>query len=99
MRFSEFLVELDLPIPAQEPGDTLGFQKIRKVLYRYGLDLPALYDINEDGDELALELDGGLFLYVLYYSTDDGNYDFYAEVTNWDGVDKLMSDEEEPEED
>lgn len=122
MRFSEFLVELDLPIPAQEPGDTpilrseinqqmaqelgdvitsanLGFQKIRKVLYRYGLDLPALYDINDDGDELALELDGGLFLYVLYYSTDDGNYDFYAEVTNWDGVDKLMSDEEEPEED
>jgi hypothetical protein len=34
----------------------LGFQKIRKVLYRYGLDLPALYDINDDGDELALEL-------------------------------------------
>ena len=77
MRFSEFIVELDLPIPAQEPGDTpilrseinqqlvqeledvitspnLGFQKIRKVLYRYGLDLPALYDINDDGDELAL---------------------------------------------
>jgi hypothetical protein len=76
----------------------LGFQKIRKVLSRYDLDLPALYDIEEDGDEFAIELDGELFLYVLYYLTDNGNYDFYAEVTDWNGVDELMSEEEEQEE-
>lgn len=76
----------------------LGFQKIRKVLLRYGLDLPALYDILEEGDEFAIELDDELFLYVLYYLTDEGNYDFYAEVTDWNGVDELMSDEEDLEE-
>ena len=76
----------------------LGFQKIRKVLFRYGLDLPALYDILEEGDEFAIELDDELFLYVLYYLTDEGNYDFYAEVTDWNGVDELMSDEEDLEE-
>jgi hypothetical protein len=75
-----------------------GFQKIRKVLLRYGLDLPALYDILEEGDEFAIELDDELFLYVLYYLTDEGNYDFYAEVTDWNGVDELMSDEEDLEE-
>lgn len=76
----------------------VGIQKIRKVLFRYGLDLSALYDIAEEGDEFAIEVDDGLFLYVLYYLTDEGNYDFYAEVTDWDGVDELMSDEEEKEE-
>lgn len=76
----------------------LGFQKIRKVLFRYGLDLPAVYDVLEEGDEFAIELDGELFLYVLYYLTDEGNYDFYAEVTDWNGVNELMSDEEDLEE-
>ena len=76
----------------------VGIQKIRKVLFRYGLDLSALYDIAEEGDEFAIEVDDGLFLYVLYYLTDEGNYDFYAEVTDWNGVDELMSDEEDLEE-
>lgn len=76
----------------------IGFQKIRKVLFKYGLDLSTLYDISEEGDEFAIELDGELFLYVLYYLTDEGNYDFYAEVTDWNGVDELMSDEEDLEE-
>ena len=117
MRFSEFIVELDLPIPAQEPGDTpilrseinqqlvqeledvitspnLGFQKIRKVLYRYGLDLPALYDIEEEGDESVFDLHDGSLLYVLYYLTDDGNYDFYAKLTDEAGVEEMLSKDE-----
>jgi len=88
---------------AQELQDIIispsfAFVKIRKVLYAYGLDMPTLYDIDQEGDELALELDDGLFVYILYYKTDDENYDFYAEVTDWDGIDKLMSDEDEIEE-
>ena len=91
---SQLSVELDGIITSPN----LGIQKIRKVLFRYGLDLPALYEILEEGDEFAIELDGELFLYVLYYLTDEGNYDFYAEVTDWNGVDELMSDEEDLEE-
>ena len=91
---SQLSVELDGIITSPN----LGIQKIRKVLFRYGLDLPALYEILEEGDEFAIELDGELFLYVLYYLTDEGNYDFYAEVTDWNGVNELMSDEEDLEE-
>jgi hypothetical protein len=91
---SQLSVELDGIITSPN----LGIQKIRKVLFRYGLDLPAIYEILEEGDEFAIELDGELFLYVLYYLTDEGNYDFYAEVTDWNGVDELMSDEEDLEE-
>jgi len=88
---------------AQELQDIIispsfAFVKIRKVLCAYGLDMPTLYDIDQEGDELALELDDGLFVYILYYKTDDEKYDFYAEVTDWDGIDKLMSDEDEIEE-
>ena len=88
---------------AQELQDIIispsfAFVKIRKVLYAYGLDMLTLYDIDQEGDELALELDDGLFVYILYYKTDDEKYDFYAEVTDWDGIDKLMSDEDEIEE-
>ena len=91
---SQLSVELDEIITSAN----LGIQKIRKVLFRYGLDLPAVYDVLEEGDEFAIELDGELFLYVLYYLTDEGNYDFHAEVTDWNGVDELMSDEEDQEE-
>lgn len=95
---SEINTQLAIELKDLIDSPNLGFQKIRKVLIRYGLDVPALYDILEEGDEFAIELDGELFLYVLYYLTDNDNYDFYAEVTDWNGVDELMSDEEDQEE-
>ena len=95
---SEINSQLELELGDLITSPNLGIQKIRKVLFRYELDLPAVYDVLEEGDEFAIELDGELFLYVLYYLTDEGNYDFHAEVTDWNGVDELMSDEEEQEE-
>lgn len=81
-----------------------GIQKVRKVLHRYGFDMPALYEIDRDGDEVVfdlnqfwMEVDPSYYLYVLYYLTDDGYYDFYAEVTDYDGVQELLSDEGEEE--
>jgi|TARA_R110000868_G_scaffold135637_1_gene348208 hypothetical protein len=80
-----------------------GIQKIRKVLHLHGLDMPALYDADTDGDELILKIDqfGGtdqFYLYVVYYLVDDGRYDFYAELTDEEGLNEIMSDEEEDEE-
>jgi len=95
---SEINSQLAIELGEIITSPNLGIQKIRKVLFRYGLDLPAIYEVLEEGDEFAIELDGELFLYVLYYLTDEGNYDFYAEVTDWNGVDELMSDEEDLEE-
>ena len=80
-----------------------GVQKIRKALMSFGLDMPALYDAEPEGDELVLDVeslngDGEFYLYLIYYLADDGRYDFYAELTDDEGLNELMSDEEEDEE-
>ena len=80
-----------------------GVQKIRKVLMSFGLDMPALYDAEPEGDELVLDVesfvgDEQFYLYLIYYLADDGRYDFYAELTDDEGLNDIMSDEEEDEE-
>jgi hypothetical protein len=80
-----------------------GIQRIRKMLHMFGLDMPALYDAEPDGDELILDVeqfDGQkqFYLYLIYYLADDGRYDFYAELTDDEGLEDIMSDEEEDEE-
>lgn len=100
-----------------------GIQKIRKILHRYSFDMPALYDVDQEGDEVIFDLkqfgqphgptifgdtntgtevvdmNPDAYLYVLYYLADEGYYEFYAEVTNEEGLNELLSDEEEePEE-
>jgi hypothetical protein len=55
----------------------IGFYKVRKVLNRFGYDLPTSYVPDQDGDEVVLDVFGSdSLLYVLYYRTDEGNYDF-----------------------
>ena len=80
-----------------------GIQKIRRVLHLHGLDMPALYDAAEEGDELIIKIDqfdgsDQFYLYVVYYLADDDRYDFYAELTDEEGINEIMSDEEEDEE-
>ena len=80
-----------------------GVQKIRKVLMSFGLDMPALYDAEPEGDELVLDVESVhgeelFYLYLIYYLADDGRYDFYAELTDDEGLNEIMSDEEEDEE-
>jgi hypothetical protein len=80
-----------------------GIQRIRKVLMSYGLDMPALYDAEAEGDELVLDVESmsgeeQFYLYLIYYLADDGRYDFYAELTDDEGLNDIMSDEEEDEE-
>jgi hypothetical protein len=92
-----------------------GIQRVRKVLHRFSLDMPALYDADAEGDEIVIRLDQFgrvidftnlipnkveeiFYLYLIYYLTDDGRYDFYAELTDDEGLNEIMSDEEEDEE-
>ena len=92
-----------------------GIQRVRKVLHRFSLDMPALYDADAEGDEIVIRLDQfgrvidftnlmpnkveeTFYLYLIYYLTDDGRYDFYAELTDEEGLNEIMSDEEEDEE-
>jgi hypothetical protein len=72
-----------------------GVQRMRKVLSRYSIDFPAFEDLNTDGDESIYELDAGVYLYFIYYLTDDGNYEFHAEIANDEGIEEILSDVEE----
>ena len=75
-----------------------GIQKIRKVLGMFDMDMPALYDTDAEGEEMVFGIDGS-YLYIIYALTDDGRYDFYAELTDEDGLSEILSDEGEDEED
>jgi len=83
-----------------------GVQKIRKVLHYFSLDLPALYDADSDGDELIFTVEQfgstanseQFYLYLIYYLKDEGNYDFYAEIIDEQGVQEIL-DENESDED
>jgi hypothetical protein len=50
-----------------------GIQAIRKVLHRYGFDMPALYDADPEGDEIAFEIEQfgqdnlATNIYILYF--------------------------------
>jgi hypothetical protein len=81
-----------------------GIQAIRKVLHRFGFDMPALYDANPEGDEVAFEIEQfgqenlASNIYILYYLTDEGHYEFFAEVGDDARMDELLSDGEEEDE-
>ena len=81
-----------------------GIQAIRKVLHRYGFDMPALYDADPEGDEFAIDIEQfgqenlSTNLYVIYYLTDEGGYDFYAEIGNESRMEELLSDDRDLEE-
>ena len=78
-----------------------GIQSIRKVLHRYGFDMPALYDADPEGDEIAFEIEQfgqdnlATNIYILYYLTAEGHYEFFAEVGDDARMDELMTEGEE----
>jgi hypothetical protein len=75
----------------------IGFLKIRKVLRMFNFDIPTSYSVEQEGDEVVLDLlgDTDSLLYVLYYQTDDGNYDFYALVDDEEGIEEIISEDEQ----
>lgn len=77
----------------------IGFYKIRKVLRSFEYDMSTSYEIETDGDEVILNIVGtNSLLYVLYYISDSGSYDFYALVDDEEGIEELISADEDLEE-
>ena len=70
-----------------------GIQRIRRVLHLYGYDLAPLYDADPEGEELVIDLDNNVGVYILYTLADDNSYEFYAEVGNESRMQELLSDE------
>jgi hypothetical protein len=88
-------VELDDILMTPESG----VQRLRKVLMRYGIEMPALYGLDPEGDEMALPINDDVYVYIIYSPTDDGRYDFYAELTDEVGLEEILEDEEDDTED
>jgi hypothetical protein len=89
--------ELDKELQNVILSPQIGFLKIRKVLRMFNFDIPTSYAIEQEGDEVVLDLlgDTDSLLYVLYYQTDDGNYDFYARVDDEEGIEEIISEDEQ----
>ena len=81
-----------------------GFQRIRKTLFRYRMDLPPVYELDPESDEQIYNIEdmetGEMAnLYVIYSVNEDGYFEFYAEVGDTERMQSLMSDEDETETD
>ncbi len=78
-----------------------GFEVIKAIFGNYGVGEFPLEQLNPEGDEIAVDVEtisGPLILYVIYSLTDDGDYEFYAELTDDEGLEEIISDEEEEDE-
>lgn len=88
--------KLDEFVPSVEQA----FQTIRAILSLHGYSFTEALVYDEEGDELTFELNSydvseRCYLYVIFYRTDDGLYDFFAEVTDEEGLEELMSEDDE----
>lgn len=69
-------------------------QRVRNVLERYGVDLPIVFDMDEDGDEYAFKVEDH-YLYFIYAKTDNGFYECYSEIVDEVRLQELLEDEGE----
>lgn len=70
-------------------------EQLLVLLSEYGIDISQMKDLDPLGDEGVVELHPGKYLYFVYAKNDDGSYDFHSEVTDEDGLEDILSDEEE----
>ena len=82
--------------PIQSPET--GLESVINILNEYSITAFAPDDLDTEDDEFVIELSNDLHLYVIYVQNEDGLYDFYAEIVDDEGLDKILEDEEEPEE-
>ena len=77
-----------------------GMLIIRGVMSAYEMNFPLVYDLNDvEGEQIFVLERPDNYLYVLYSATDDGYYEFHAEITDGEGLDDILSEGEPEEED
>lgn len=94
---SQINMAFDSQLNSEFSSPESGVQMIRRVLGDFGLEFPALYDLNTEGDEIIFSIDD-YYLYIIYSLTDNGLYDFFAELVDDDGLIEILSDEGDEEE-
>jgi hypothetical protein len=75
-----------------------GFERIRRVLEHYGIPFaPNMFHDPEFGEE-TYEVGENQYIYINYELSENGYYEFYAELTDRLGLDAIMSIGENEEE-
>ena len=95
-KINDFLFAL-AESPVRTPEEAL--TAVRDTLGRFGVTIPAMYDLDPEGQEFIINLTDKDFLYFAYSLDDDGTYAFHAEITDQDGIDEILSIDDEDEED
>jgi hypothetical protein len=87
-----------LNIALEEPclSPQSAMQKVRNVLSNYNIDLPIVFDMDEDGDEYAFKVDNH-YLYFIYGRLENGFFEAYSEIAEEARLSELL--EEDGEED
>lgn len=89
------LLETELDKPFNSPQN--GILEVRKVLQYANQSVSTPYETDPEGDEVVLDLQNGLSLYLLYAPNDEGYYEFYAEAGDEERMDELLSEDDEEE--
>jgi len=66
-------------------------QRVRNVLEKYSIDLPIVFDMDEDGDEYAFKVDDH-YLYFIYGKLENGFYEAYSEIADEARLMELLED-------
>lgn len=84
------LLEAELDKPFNSPEN--GILVVRKVLQYVSQNVLTPYETDPEGDEVVLDLQNGLQLYLLYAPNDEGYYEFYAEAGDEERMEELLSE-------
>jgi hypothetical protein len=97
--FSTINSQLELELNDLISSPEVGIQKIRRVLGAFQINVPAFYDLDPEGNEIVFDLNEQYHLYIIYAQREDNiTYDFYAELTDNEGLEEILSDEDDEEE-
>jgi hypothetical protein len=73
-------------------GPYHGLEAVRSVLLDHGIDIPMIYDIDQEDDEFTVKIDDDLYLYVVYVTVELGMVHFHAEITDEEGLQEILSE-------
>jgi hypothetical protein len=69
-------------------------QKVRAVLEKHDVDLPIVFDMDEDGDEYAFKVEDH-YLYFIYAKLNNGFYESFAEIADEARLMELLEEDGE----
>lgn len=88
----------------------IGIIFIRKILSEFGIVIPFLYELDQNGSEFVIEIpkpsyqhdlydipqiEDNHYLYVVYFKDDDGRYKFHSEITDSEGLRNIFLEDDE----